>query len=263
MLRARRGVILAVAGLLLVALGAAAVWASSAAGPMPRAVAALESGDGVRVEREPWLVFQPEGGQSEVGLVFYPGGRVDPRAYAPAARAIAAEGYLVAIVPMPFNLAVLAPDRAADVMTAYPQVRAWAVGGHSLGGAMAARFARSHSSAVDGLVLWAAYPDGSDDLSSHSLEVASIFGTLDGLATVEKIEASRPLLPADTLWVAIEGGNHAQFGWYGPQSGDGEAALGHEEQQERVVAATLDLMNELREGRGISPLSLDVAVKEG
>jgi pimeloyl-ACP methyl ester carboxylesterase len=261
MLRTRRGVILAVVAALLVALGAAGTWASSAADPMPRAMAALDSGDGVRVEQEPWLIFHPTDRQPEVGLVFYPGGRVDPRAYAPAARAIAAEGYLVVIVPMPFNLAVLASDRGADVIAAHPEVRTWAVGGHSLGGAMAARFARSYPDAVKGLVLWAAYPDGSDDLSGRSLRAVSVFGTLDGLATVEKIESSRPLLPADTRWVAIQGGNHAQFGWYGPQSGDGEASMASEEQQEQVIAATLELMNELREGRPVSFLLLDVAVE--
>jgi dienelactone hydrolase len=245
MVRTRRGVVVAIVGLLLLALGAVLVWASTAAGPTPRALAALESGGGVRVEQEPWLVFQPEGRDADVGLVFYPGGRVDPRAYAPAARAIAAEGFLVAIVPMPLNLAVLAPDRAADVMAAYPGIQAWAVGGHSLGGAMAARYARGHPEDVAGLVLWAAYPDGSDDLSGHSLAAVSIFGTLDGLATVEKIEASRNLLPAGTRWVAIEGGNHAQFGWYGTQSGDRQAAIGPEEQQEQVVGATLELMRRL------------------
>jgi predicted alpha/beta-hydrolase family hydrolase len=250
-----------VLALLLVALGAAVLWASSAANPMPQAVAALELEDGVRVEREPWLVFQPDGRQPEVGLVFYPGGRVDPRAYAPAARAIATEGYLVAIVPMPFNLAVLAPDRAADVIAAYPRVGTWAVGGHSLGGAMAARFARGHPEDVEGLVLWASYPDGSDDLSGHSLEAVSIFGTLDGLATVEKIEASRSLLPADTRWVAIDGGNHAQFGWYGPQSGDGEAAIAPEEQQEQVVKATLELMRKVREARPASSLPQNLAME--
>ncbi len=223
------------------------LWAATGPGPMPEALAALESDGRVRVERSRWLVFRPAASDPDVGLILYPGGRVDPRAYAPAAREIAAAGYLVAIVPMPLDLAVLAPGRAAAVMEAYPEIDGWAVGGHSLGGAMAANYAAGNPDLVQGLVLWAAYPAGGDDLSDLALAVTSIYGTEDGLTTLEDVEASRPLLPADTEWVAIEGGNHAGFGWYGPQSGDNEATIGRAEQGERLVAATLQLLGRLGE----------------
>jgi hypothetical protein len=229
--------------LLLVLMAAFVVWASTGPGPMPEALAALESDDLVRVETDPWLVFQPASGEPATGLILYPGGRVDPRAYAPAARAMAEEGYLVAIVPMPLDLAFFAPGRAADVMAAFPEVEQWAVGGHSLGGAMSARFAAQNPDAVDGLVLWASYPAAGDDLAD--LAVISIYGTRDGVATGEEIEASRALVPPDTEWVAIEGGNHAQFGWYGPQGGDNEATVSREEQQAQIVAATLGLLGQL------------------
>lgn len=227
---------------LLLAAGIFIIWGSTPAGPMPEALAALESDSQVVVDTEPWLVFRPAGQEPATGLVLYPGGRVDPRAYAPAGRALAEQGYLVAIVPMPLNLAVFAPERAGEVMAAFPEVERWAVGGHSLGGAMAARFAYQNPSATDGLVLWAAYPASSDDLSGYDLAVASIFGTRDGLATPEKVQASRPLLPPDTAWVAIEGGNHAQFGWYGPQNNDNEATVSREEQQTEIVEATAGLL---------------------
>jgi len=170
---------------------------------------------------------------------------VDPRAYAPAARVIAANGYLVVIVPMPLNLAILSPDQALKVIDAFPQVDRWAVGGHSLGGAMASRFVYQHPDAVKGLLLWASYPAASDDLSDLDLAVISIYGTLDGLASEEEVVDSRDLLPADTRWVAVEGGNHAQFAWYGPQSGDNPATISRDDQQELVVAATLDLLARL------------------
>jgi len=230
---------------LILALGGFVIWASTAAAAMPEALAALQSDAQEQVQTEPWLVFRPMGDQPTVGLVLYPGARVDRRAYAPAARALAREGYLVVIVSMPLNLAVLAPDRAAEVMAAFPEIGHWAVGGHSLGGAMSARFAYQHPEAVQGLVLWAAYPASTDDLSGYSLSVTSIYGTRDGLATEDKIAASRPLLPPDTSWVAIEGGNHAQFGWYGPQSGDGSATISRHEQQKQIVAATLALLARL------------------
>jgi pimeloyl-ACP methyl ester carboxylesterase len=147
--------------------------------------------------------------------------------------------------PMPFNLAVLAPDRAGDVIAAYPQVKAWAVGGHSLGGAMAARFAHSHPGAARGLVLWAAYPDASDDLSGLALPVVSVSGSRDGLATPAKIAAARPFLPPDARFVVVPGGNHAQFGDYGPQSGDNPPEIGAEAQQAQAVAATVELLRQL------------------
>jgi dienelactone hydrolase len=228
--------------MLILIFGGFVIWASTAAAPMPEALEALQSDSQVQVETDPWLVFRPVGDDPAVGLILYPGARVDPRAYAPAARALAQEGYLVVIAPMPLNLAIFAPDRAAEVMAAFPEVDRWALGGHSLGGAMSARFAYQNPDAVQGLVLWAAYPASTDDLSSHSLAVTSIYGTRDELATGDKIAASRPLLPLDTSWVAIEGGNHAQFGWYGSQSGDNTATISREEQQDQIVAATLSLL---------------------
>ena len=207
------------------------LWASGAATPTPEALAALESDARVGVETDPWLVFRPIDQDPTTGLILYPGGRVDPRAYAPAARALAEEGHLVVIVPMPLNLAFFAPGRATEVMAAFPGIKSWAIGGHSLGGAMAANFAHSNPGAVRGLLLWAAYPAASDDLSGYQLAVSSIYGTRDGLATPNKIDASRPLLPPDTQWTAIEGGNHAQFGWYSPQAGDNETTISREEQQ--------------------------------
>ena len=223
------------------------LWASADADPMPEALTALEPDSQVRVETSPWLVFQPVNQEPTVGLILYPGARVDPRAYAPAARAIAEQGYLTVIVPMPLNLAVLAPGRATEVMRAFPDIESWAVGGHSLGGAMAASFAHKNADTVGGLVLWAAYPAGSDDLSRTQLQATSIYGTRDGLTTLEEVDSSRPLLPPDTQWTAIEGGNHAQFGWYGSQSGDNEATISREEQQAQIVAATLRLLQQLEE----------------
>jgi hypothetical protein len=226
----------------LLAAGGFVVWAEMTPSPMPEALAALQSDAEVEVTGDRWLVFSPVNQEARMGLILYPGGRVDPRSYAPAARAIAAEGYLVVIVPMPLNLAVFGADQASEVIAAFPGVGHWAVGGHSLGGAMAARFAHGHASEVQGLVLWAAYPDTSNDLSASDLAVASIYGTLDGLATQDKIATSRSLLPLDTNWVAIEGGNHAQFGWYGPQSGDNPATISRETQQQQIVEATLRLL---------------------
>ena len=120
---------------------------------------------------------------------------------------------------------------------------AQAVSSHS---PVSANFAKSHSNEVSGLVLWAAYPASGDDLSASGLRVVSIYGTLDGLSTGAKIDASRALLPTDTTWQAIKGGNHAQFGWYGDQAGDNPAAISRSDQQSQAVAATLALLESLK-----------------
>lgn len=221
------------------------IWAESTAEPMPEALQALQGDAQVNVTPGDWLVFSPVDRAPTAGLILYPGGRVDARAYAPTALQIARQGYLVVIVKMPLNLAVLAPERAAQVMQAYPEIQHWAIGGHSLGGAMAAEFAFRNPQAVDGLVLWAAYPAGSSSLAENDIQVVSISASMDGLATPDKIDAARSLLPASTRYVIIEGGNHAQFGWYGAQSGDLPAQISREEQQGILAAATLELMNQI------------------
>lgn len=224
------------------ALGAFVGWAETPLGPMPEALAALDSGGGVQVVQTPWLVFSPAGGQGESGLIFYPGGRIDPRSYSPAARRLAEAGFLVVIPPMPLNLAVLDAKAAEEIIGAFPKVQHWAVGGHSLGGAMAADFALKNPDRVQGLVLWASYPASSADLSGLDLEVVSIYGSRDAVSDRERVEAARAQLPSSTRWVLIEGGNHAQFGWYGDQPGDGVADISRADQQAEVVAATQQLL---------------------
>lgn len=245
MRKALRWILLAALLLLIIGAAGFVVWASTTPDSEAPALAALESDAAVTVTRGDWLIFTPAGAEPTAGYIFYPGGRVAPDSYAAYARAVAEAGYLVVIVPMPLNLAVFDSGAAARVMDAYPAVEHWAVGGHSLGGSMAARFAHDHLDRVDGLVLIASYPEASKDLSGAALATASIYGTLDGLATVETVESSRPLLPSDTLFVAIEGGNHAQFGWYGAQAGDNPATISAEDQHAQTVAATLRILEAL------------------
>lgn len=238
-------IVIAVLAFFIAAVGGFVAWGSNPLKPMPEAIAALQSDDVVQVTSGSWTVFQLESQQSDTGLIFYPGGRIDYRAYAPYLRALAEQGYLVVLVPMPLSLAVIAPERAADVIQAFPQVKTWAIGGHSLGGTMAATFAVRNPEQIQGLVLLAAYPAGSDSLVDQKIKVLSISATHDGLATREKIAASRSLLPGDAFFLAIQGGNHAQFGWYGLQDGDGAAEISREEQQAQVVQVIGEFMRSL------------------
>jgi hypothetical protein len=222
------------------------IWGSTPAQPMPVVFDTFLRNPADASTKKAWLSFVPESWQPETGFIIYPGGHVDYRAYAPTAQAIADQGFLVVIVRMPLNLAVFDPNAAAQVIAGHPEITRWAVGGHSLGGAMAANFVYNHPGEVDGLVLWGSYPAANNDLSGADLQVVSISGTLDGLSTPEKIAASISLLPTDTVWVAIEGGNHAQFGWYGDQSGDNPATITREEQQAQIVRASVDLLKNLK-----------------
>ena len=98
---------------------------------------------------------------------------------------------------------------------------------------------------LTGLALLAAYPASTDDISLYDIQVLSVYGTQDGVMAADALEESRLILPLDTTWVAIEGGNHAQFGWYGSQAGDFPATISHAEQQQIIVEALLDLLENI------------------
>jgi pimeloyl-ACP methyl ester carboxylesterase len=237
-------VLLAALALLLLAGLAFIVWGETPSKPMAEALAALQSDPVVKVEETEWLSFTPETSDASTGLIFYPGAHVDYRAYSPAAHQLAAQGYLVVIVHFPLNMAVFSPNAAASVIKAFPKIMHWAVGGHSLGGVFAASFASENIGKVQGLVLWGSYP--TEDLSRSTLKPIVIYGSADGLSTPQKVEAAHPLLPAETIWVKIEGGNHAQFGWYGSQPGDNPALVSRADQQGQVVQATIELLESLK-----------------
>lgn len=210
--------------------------------PTAEALDAMQSDEAVIVHYDDFITFIPTATEPTTGFILYPGGLVDPGAYAPYARAIAEEGYLVVIPPMVFNLAVFSPNAAAGVIDEYEFIDDWYIGGHSLGGTMAALYANDNQELINGIAFWASYPADSDDLSNASFEQVSIYGTRDGLIPVSQIEETSRLLASDATFVEIEGGNHAQFGWYGPQDGDLEPEIAHEEQQAITVEAVLELM---------------------
>jgi pimeloyl-ACP methyl ester carboxylesterase len=231
---------------LLLAIGGFVIWAANPLGPGEHALAALETGEAVTVSTDDSIVFMPTAIKPKTGLIFYPGGRVDYRSYASPLREIAAHGYLVVLVPAPLNLMVLDPNAADAIISQFPQIEYWAVGGHSLGGAMAANYLYTHSDAAGGLVLWASYPASNNNLSDSGLKVLSVYGTLD-MSGMQPYDESRARLPADTTWVMIEGGNHAQFGDYGIQPGDNVATISAANQQAQAVTATVEFLDSLDE----------------
>lgn len=245
-MRLRNKVIIVILLALTVVLAGFLVWAETPQGPMPEALAAMKSDSAVTVTNGPWLVFVPTNFTSNVGFIIYPGGRVDYRSYAPEAHALAAEGYLTVIAPMTLNLAILSENSATDIINAYPQVKAWAIGGHSLGGVMAAQYCHDNPGKIQGLVLWAAYPESGTDLSNSNLTVTTIHGTLDGAVSESQIQDSMKQLPPGTTRVEIVGGNHGQIGWYGDQPGDNPATINRSVQQAEIVNATVQVLQKLR-----------------
>lgn len=200
-----------------------------------------QSNDQVSVLVDKNIIFTPTNIEPTKGFIFYPGAKVEPMAYAPLCMKIAEQGYEVVIVKMPLNFAVISPDKAEKVIKEYDNIDSWIIGGHSLGGVMASKFASEHDE-VEGVALLASYPQG-DELKNLDKEVLSIWGDKDGVVNFESLENSKLNLPSDTKFIELKGGNHAQFGDYGNQKGDNEASISAEEQIEKSTEAIIDLLN--------------------
>lgn len=198
-----------------------------------RAMKAMETGNGVTVtENGNLTVFSP--GRIDCGFVFYPGGKVESQAYAPLMAALAKQNVLCVLVDMPLNMAVFQPGAALKVPEKYPDVKLWYIGGHSLGGAMAASCAADDPELFEGLALLGAYSTA--DLKNTDLKVISLTGTEDRILNRENYEKYRDNLPDNAAEISIKGGNHSFFGSYGLQKGDGIAAITPAEQTVRTAA---------------------------
>lgn len=178
---------------------------------------------------------------SDAGFIFYPGGKVEYTAYEPLMEACASEGIFCVLLEMPFNLAVLDMDAAEGIQELYPEIEHWYIGGHSLGGSMAASYLEKHREEYEGLILLGAYSTA--DLSESELDVLSVYGSEDGVMNREKYEKYRENLPDDFTEFVIDGGCHAGFGMYGAQEGDGIPSITSEEQ----IVATAEAVAEFVE----------------
>lgn len=178
-------------------------------------------------------VFGPK--DASVGFIFYPGGKVDSLAYVPLMRALTEREVLCVLVEMPFHLAVFDMDAAEGIQEQFPQVEDWYIGGHSLGGSMAASYVATCPDDFEGLVLLGSYSTA--DLSETDLRILSVYGSEDKVMNRENYEKNRENLPKEFTEVVLEGGCHAYFGMYGAQDGDGTPAITNEEQIIRTAEA--------------------------
>ena len=220
---------------LLLVIGGCVIYVNDYYHPLDSAQDALMTTVTVRtyqLEDGAW-VFEPLDTEISKGMIFYPGGKVAYEAYAPLMGMLAEEGFLCVLPEMPANLAVLDMDAAKEYPGQFPQVTEWYLGGHSLGGSMAASYVAEHAQEYEGLVLLAAYSTA--DLKDSGLQVLSVYGSEDGVLDMEKYEEYKANLPEDFHEKIIQGGNHAYFGSYGFQDGDGEANIRNEEQLQLTV----------------------------
>ena len=184
------------------------------------------------------LVFRPE--KATKSFFFYPGGKVEYTAYIPLMQACAENGILCVIVEMPFNLAVFDVNAADGIQKEYPQIENWYIGGHSMGGSMAASYLEKNAEDYEGLILLGSYSTA--DLSDTDLDVLSVFGSEDKVMNREKYDENKSNLPTNFTEIVIDGGCHAYFGMYGAQDGDGTPSITNEEQIYRTAELIAELL---------------------
>jgi len=190
-----------------------------------------------------WIIFNSKD-NNQVGIVLYPGAKVEPEAYSYYGKQLANQGYLAVIPNVNLNFALFDSNKAQEIIDTYSSVQKWIVGGHSLGGVTASKFAYNHPKEIDGVFLLGSYPDEGTDFSKRNLPMLSIYGEKDGLSTVEKIEDTKHLLSKKTTMHEIKGGNHGQFGIYGAQKGDFKSSITVKKQQDEMVSVTTTWIKE-------------------
>lgn len=240
---AMKKIMIGLATILVVAVIGFVVWANITYKPQNLAEEALVSDRNVEVSVNKFISFSPIGKTPTKGFIFYPGAKIEPEAYAPLCKAIAEQGYQVVIVPMTLNLATLSINKGDQVIDKYQSIDTWVVGGHSLGGTMAAKFA-SNNNEVDGVVLLASYPMG-DELKDLGKDVLSVWGSKDGVLNYKDLISAKDNLPSDTTYVEIEGANHSQFGDYGLQKGDNDAIVSQDKQLSVTTKSILKFLKNI------------------
>lgn len=206
-------------------------------------------------ETTEYIQLAPATLSSDQALIFVPGGLVDPHAYIPVLEPLTEVGITVILLKVAANLAILESGKPLKVQKDFPDFTSWYIGGHSLGGISALSVVGEEPDAFQGLILLGAYPTEGFSIPDWDGNALSLYAENDGLSTVAEIEENQSFLPTAltlndlsgidslqasgpvTLYHLIEGGNHAQFGDYGPQAGDGAATLSPEAQHTLIVEA--------------------------
>jgi len=260
--RWKRGLLVIVVTILLVAgfgLELAVTYFDTPHHGTDASIERVEADPSVEVERlGGGYVMRPAEGESAIGLVFYPGGRVHPDAYLASLAPLASRANVTIFVPkMPLNLAIFGQGAAGPIVRDHPEVDTWYVGGHSLGGAMACRYAGNNPNRVDGVLLLASYCDR--NVSDASLRALSVTGTADRVLNRDRYRATRSNLPADAQFVTIRGMNHSQFGSYTGQRGGAPARIDFDTAHDRLAEVLVSWVEKGTRDRAVGRISSPVA----
>lgn len=186
------------------------------------------------------------GDKDKPALIFYQGALVESASYSIWAEKVAEAGFSVYLVKEPLNLAVLGQNKAKQVVRSN-HLSNYVIGGHSLGGVMASRFAAEQdNNAVKGVFFLASYPDKKGSLAKFKGQVLSLTGTVDGVLNWQAYDQAKKYLPEQTVFEEIKGGNHAGFGSYGEQKGDKPAQINNDEQQQEVADQLIDWIKTIK-----------------
>ena len=257
--KSKRRIIIAAAAVLVLAVlvGACAIYLGDYYRADMEAIQTfLPQGSGWEKHPDGTIVFECDGATK--GFIFYPGGKVEYTAYIPLMQAVSEHGVTCVLVEMPFHLAVLDMNAADGVQKDYPEIEDWYIGGHSLGGSMAASYVASHTDDYAGLVLLGAYSTA--DLSESDFAVLSVYGSEDKVMNRENYENNKSNLPPDFTELVIHGGCHANFGMYGTQDGDGTPNITNEEQIARTADAIVKMMMNKEQTNTYRQISVDEAI---
>ena len=226
--KAFRKILIAVLAVFTIVIAASGIYIADYYHADDAAISAFAPDKGVTCAKigDNAVVWSPE--NPVAGFAFYPGGKVEAGAYVPLMESCAERGILTVLFSMPGNLAVFDVDAVKSIAGEFGDIDRWFIGGHSLGGSMAASFVSEYAEYFDGLILLASYSTA--DLSNSPLKVLSIYGSEDGVLNGEKYDECRANLPADFREIVLDGANHAGFGMYGVQDGDGEAGISNAQQ---------------------------------
>lgn len=212
--------------------------------PAVQTLAAYQSAYGdtvISIADDGGVKILPKSRDADTGLIFYVGAQIQPNAYIPLLARIAEHGYACFVPNLSFNMAALEPNAARDIISAHPEMKSWILAGHSMGGLTASGYADDHRDTIDGLILIAAYANR--DMSDAGLPVLAVFGDTDGVMNKNLYEKRKAWNPADFEEHIIPGANHAQYGDYGKQPRDNDAAISAEEQQSQTAEIILDWLS--------------------
>lgn len=203
----------------------------------------LKDSDKVKVTSEINYYLFDNVDNEDTAIIFYGGAKVEEKSYAPMLNKIAQEGVDVCLVKMPLRFALFSPNKAdsvykkAELSEKYENIYLM---GHSLGGVCVAMDLIQTEYEYKGIIMLASYSNKKVDDKYKAL---SIYGSEDTVMNRKEYEKNKTNFPSGYDVKVIEGGNHANYGYYGEQKADSKATISREEQIDLTVSYVTEFIN--------------------